>query len=352
MKNKLIFIIIFIILLISLEGCHVHSNINEYTISDECVLVYSAIVGGRLIRYDLTNRRASVCCPDPLCDHGDSCPVSNIITYCVDNNYIVFSKGNFNSPLYCFDLENFNIKKIIDCQSCQTPKICGSFVFFSAAQIEYDDDGKPVSRIWNVYKYDMVNDDLLKLSKEPLDDDYGIIPIEFTNDRILWYSPPHYYTSDMDYENISNIDYKMTIGDYDYNNEVIREENGSFYYNFSRKDRNTGEIINVAHGVHSYRLDFNDNPQGMLFNSYHDGTNGNVLYYVNFDNLKVKSICVLPESYDLLDLYTNRSTHQYADNYVGVYVKRSEDELENALLYGETMLFVNINTGEYFVISP
>ena len=48
---------------------------------------------GTLKRYDLVNKTISVACPDPLCEHGDDCPVTNISGYTVTDKYVFLERG-------------------------------------------------------------------------------------------------------------------------------------------------------------------------------------------------------------------------------------------------------------------
>ena len=60
-----------------------------------------------LIRYDLKTGRSAIACPDPLCEHGENCPVKGINSsrFYVTENYLFWAtSGSRDNSVLCYDL--------------------------------------------------------------------------------------------------------------------------------------------------------------------------------------------------------------------------------------------------------
>lgn len=348
--KKIVIALIVIITLLTLLGCS-----SEYKIIEgDTNFIYSAHWQGQLIKYDLANKKATIACPDPMCEHGEDCLVSNVSDdICVSEDYIMFKSGAWAQALYCYDLKKGVIEKVMDYTSCQSVGIYDNFAFFSAAHMIYDDEGKPIRKEWYPYKYDMAKKKLTKLSDKPLNTEKGILPFGIDDNKILWRDGNgETFATDFNFNEKSWEYTPMLIGDYIYSNNAEYQEDGSFYWNFSRTHISDGTVEEVIHAAFSYRLDNDDNPTGILFNTFHNGSDGNTLYRVKFDDLSVEELCDIPDGYLLSELYTAFGSRLYSGDYVGVYVHPENAEESNFENLGDTMLFVNVKTKEYFILAP
>ena len=102
-------------------SCNQSSDLDMNFANPEERFIYSYRNYGTLIRYDIIDKKATIACPDPLCEHGKDCPVTNIFTAYVSKDYIMYGKlengllGGYT--IYCYDLINGIVSKILECQS-------------------------------------------------------------------------------------------------------------------------------------------------------------------------------------------------------------------------------------------
>ncbi len=345
MKIRFLALLLAAVSVLCLVGCTAGAALPD---TEDEVCVYSAQWFGRLIRYDLVNKKASVVCPEPACEHKD-CPASSVDKYYVGNEHIVLMKNNgYSSAVYCYYINKGEFVKIMECAHTQLPIIGGSCTYFSAAYIEYAEGHKPLGRRWHVYKYDMENGELTTLTQEPLTVAEGPRPRKINEASILWEDENGYYTTDLQYRNAQSADYNSgMLGDYEYIFEKVRCEDSVYRFNISAKNRVTGEVRDVLKGAHSYRLDFYDDPKGAVFTEYTIGEPVTELHYVSFDTLERKKLCTVPEGYSIMQVFTADNERRYIGDYVGVYIK----SLDNKSNHSEKMMFVNVKTGESFIIS-
>ena len=130
--------------------------------------LYAATWGGRLIRYDVVDKKATVACPDPQCNHDDNCLVTKIDRLTVSDDYLLYVRGEFAGDIYCYDIKAGKIDKIHSAAQSSALYLINDTVFFSASQYEYNEDGSLKSEVWNVYKYDIVSKNLAKINDTPI----------------------------------------------------------------------------------------------------------------------------------------------------------------------------------------
>ena len=90
MKKFISIILILATLILSLTSCKGEEPPESTFVNDRFIFQLDNNV---LKRYDLVSRTVSVACPDPLCEHGDECPVTNISGYTVTDKYVFLERG-------------------------------------------------------------------------------------------------------------------------------------------------------------------------------------------------------------------------------------------------------------------
>lgn len=73
---------------------------------------------------------------------------------------------------------------------------------------------------------------------------------------------------------------------------------------------------------------------------------------MDYDTFEIRKLCDLPEGMAAFDLYTEQGSKRCLENYVGIYVNADGISYEEAALTSESMMFIDIDTGEYFVLTP
>ena len=321
--------------------------------------VYSYRDYGTLIRYDIIDKKATIACPDPLCEHGKDCPVTNIFTAYVSKDYIMYGKlengllGGYT--IYCYDLTNGVVSKVLECPRYQDIVFIKDAAYFSASRVEYNADGSPDGEVWDVYRYTMASQDLAKLNTESLVSEVSVN--RYTDDQIVWwdiheFSGSSYFSTDYDFQNLTPANGDSIIGDYTYHFAYHYGEDGSLKHDITRTVMSTGTTENVVTGGASYRLDNIDNPKGVVYNTY-ENDDGRTIYYKSLSDLNEKVLCRIPDEYALSgdEVYPNAGTALYAGGYIGIYVY-PKDADHSEYHSGDTMLFVHIDTGDMFVLSP
>ncbi|MBR3964225.1 MAG: hypothetical protein IKJ80_02335 [Clostridia bacterium] len=346
MKTRFLALLLAAVSVLCLVGCTPSVDIPD---AEKETCIYSAQWLGRLIRYDLTNKKATVVCPDPACEHKD-CTATDVDKYCVGDDHIVYvRKKGAASTVYCYYISKGELVKIMDCEYTQVPIIGGSFAYFAAANIEYDEAGKPLGRKWHIYKYNMETNELRALTQAPVPVNQGPRPEKITETNIFWQDETGGYTTDLEYQNRQPSDYHSgMIRDYEQHFEVVWGENAIYTFNITAENLVTGEIHDMVKGAYWYRLDFFDDPKGVIFTEYKNGDPITELKYVSFDTFETRKLCDAPEGYCISQMVSASWEHRYVGDYVGIYVKRLGSTSE----HGEEMMIVNVTTGENFIISP
>ena len=359
MKKKILFIILLSFIMSILCSCNQSSDLDMNFANPEERFIYSYRNYGTLIRYDIIDKKATIACPDPLCEHGKDCPVTNIFTAYVSKDYIMYGKlengllGGYT--IYCYDLTNGVVSKVLECPRYQDIVFIKDAAYFSASRVEYNEDGSPDGEVWDVYRYTMASQDLAKLNAESLVSE--VLVDHYSEDQIVWwdiheFSGSSYFSTDYDFQNLTPANGDSIIGDYTYHFAYHYGEDGSLKHDITRTEMSTGTIENVVTGGASYRLDNIDNPKGVVYNTY-ENDDGRTIYYKSLSDLNEKVLCRIPDEYALSgdEVYPNAGTTLYAGGYIGIYVY-PKDADHSEYHSGDTMLFVHIDTGDMFVLSP
>ena len=320
--------------------------------------VYAAKMYGKLIRYDVVDKKAVVACPDPLCGHDTkSCLATNIYTAHVGNDYIMYGRLEDGllggDTIYCYDLKRGTISKVMDCPRYQEIAFIKDAAYFSASHVEYDDDGKPQGEVWDVYRYTMASKELVKINDESLGNE--VVVEDYTDRQIVWFDfggSGSYFTTDYNFKNQAPTTNELKIGNYIYDIKTNYNEDDSFTHSIHRKEINTENWEEVVTGIFSYRLDNIDDPKGIVYNINEKGE-WNSIYYKQLSDLSTRKIGTVPKGYTLTNdgVYPEMGTTFYAGGYIGIYV--SKDNADHSESHnGQTVWFVNIDNGDNFIVTP
>lgn len=359
---KRFILVLLIIASIILSGCNDEPDTSWMIEGGETDrFIYSSRMYGQLIRYDVVDQKATVACPDPMCEHGSDCLATNIFASYVGEEYIVCVRLNNGilggNTMYSLDLKTGSYTKVMECPRFQQVAFINDFALFSGSRVIYNEDGSVKGEVWDVYKYYMGKNELIKINKESLND--GLYVANYTDDRIIWCdlyrnSGYDYFETDYNFENLTPCENNLCIGEYEYEIDSDYAEDGSITFDISRKHIKTGDTEVLLSNITSYRLDNINDPKGIVYNSFIEDKNKFVIRYISLGDLSVKKLAGLPRGYTYNGselVFPNIGTSLYANGYVGVYVTSSDHDLSDGH-NSNTMFFVNIENGENFVINP
>lgn len=360
MKKKITLLLLLSLIISALWGCGNKSPTGDLDFPEITGdrFVYAVKMYGKLIRYDVIDKKAVIACPDPLCRHDTtSCLVTNIFTAYVSHDYIMYGRleegilGGYT--IYCYDLKNGIISQLLDCPGYQSVTFIKEAAYFSASHVEYDGDGKPKGSVWDVYRYTMKSKELVKLNEEGLG---SAVSVEtYTDNQILWWDcdgSGSYFTTDYNFKNQTPATYELRTGDYVYDFKTIYGEDGTFTHTICRKKTKSDNWEEVVAGIFSYRLDNADDPKGIVYN-INEKSEWDSIYYKKLSDLSVRKIGTVPKGYTLTNngVYPEIGTSFYADGYIGIYVSKNSAKHSDTH-NGNTVWFVNVDTGDNFVLTP
>lgn len=362
--RKIIILLLTALLMTSvLCGCHDHTTPpTDLDLPDEVDgvedrFVYAAKMYGKLIRYDVIDKKAVIACSDPLCGHDtSSCLATNIFTAYVSHDYIMYGRMDDGAlggyTILCYDLKGGNVMEVLECPGYQAITFIGDAAYFSASHVEYDDNGKPQGSVWDVYRYTMASGELVKLNNESLGSAVSVQ--SYTDDHILWWDMGgrgSFYTTDFSFNNKVSAANENRMGNYSYDFRTDYAEDGSFTYTIDRTS-DEGKLEEVVSGIFSYRLDNIDDPHGIVYN-INTEDEWKTIYYKDLSDLSTKKLGRVPDGYNLTSdgVYPEIGTSLYAGGYIGIYVTR--DDADHAETHSaKTVWFVNIENGDNFVVTP
>ena len=174
-----------------------------YTVFDE-----AGFDGGLLKRYDLVEKKASIVCPDPLCEHGEGCFARGIVGYTVTDKYLFLERGSaFDGiTLYIYDIGNNTSEPLIGGTQLGEVFMAGKYAFFSIGNYEYTDTGELIGEFFYAYRYDTVKKKLEQVGDEPVN---GYIRmIHYSDSEIYWSDSAGLYITDYDFVKIRDWSYK------------------------------------------------------------------------------------------------------------------------------------------------
>lgn len=310
--------------------------------------LYAATWGGRIIRYDVIDRRASVACPDPQCKHGEDCPVTLVERLTVSDDYLLYVHGELAGDVYCYNLRLGTIDKIISVAQASALYLINKTVYFSASQYEYNDDGSIRGEVWNVYKYDIDSKQLTRLNDEAL---AASVSVErHTEDTIIWKSMDKTrFSSDYDFKNIiANLPPQpQVVGDYTYKAASHYHE-GMYIYKVERSNNidNTTELVQDR--ILSFRWDNPKSPKRMIYIPL----NEDALYSIDLTTMNNSKLCDIPKGTSVTDIFVVQGNDYMVGNFIAFHVYSTGSKDDEEKLTSESLMFVNVTNGEHFIITP
>ena len=155
MKKILALILIIASLSLPLTSCKGNEPSESGYVNDRFIFQLDRTV---LKRYDLFSRTVSVACPDPLCDHGEACVVSDISGCRTSRNCVYFYKDGFR----CYNPARNEIKLIFEsgAQVFGPGQGVENTVYFTVYSYDYDDNGMIIGGGYDIYGYLCYDDGL------------------------------------------------------------------------------------------------------------------------------------------------------------------------------------------------
>lgn len=164
--------------------------------------------GGLLKRYDLIEKKVSIVCPDPLCEHDEECFARGVIGYSVTDKYLFIERGSAfeGMTLYIYDISNNTVAPLIDGTQLGEVFMADRYAFFSIGNYEYDDKGVLKGEVFYAYRYDTVKKKLERVGDTPVG---GYIRmLHYDENEIYWSDDTGLYITDYDFMKIRDWSYK------------------------------------------------------------------------------------------------------------------------------------------------
>ena len=348
--------------------------------TDGCIYLDS---GNLICRIDTEERRMSVVCPDPVCEHSDDNCVARgktQLTVCGDVLYFTGGSGIGHgweqaSDLYMYDLKEGSARIIFHIDGAvRHPRQIGHYVYFTAGEyvderIENEDGSISVitSSLWDAYRYDIKTDKTEKLSSQHLDCDYADIDdYDAESKRIYWSMVNYPISTDLDFGDvrIEESPYGFAFGDWEY---AIDFDLTNYSWKAERLNINTKEIELLFTGASVPVI--SPSADGMLYTLYEVDGNGNrekhgevedIVRFYSFAEETSKIVYEAPDELNLdgvnnPEMGNNEcfedwivvGCHYYADE----YFEYDDDENEFIAATEYYILVLNVETGENFIIK-
>lgn len=318
----------------------------------ESPYVYDA-PSGILLRFDIKRKRATIACPDPLCDHGDKCPVNGIADVAVAKDYIYFRKGM--TDLYCYRLAENKVERIFRTNGRLDMNFypVGNRMYFSSCEYEINKTNGSISRqIWNFYRYDAETNQTEKLSKEPIVSSIRVLNSK--NGRLHLEENGKQYSTDMNFENRSE-EWNVKSSE----NFTLSVDYAAEGMTLSKTDLSTGESKVIASGMVSMRgtylgdsmnLDEGHLIYGWLYTEGELNEKGeliqlNRLYYIDKETFSSTLLWEGKEPLRISSIWQEGANTLSSGGYVGLRVQHLEDDMIT-----NGLLIVNPMKNEAFVI--
>ncbi len=200
-----------------------------------------------LVEFDVVAGSARVPCPDPLCEHGEGCLVSDIGGCYTSKDCVYFYKDGFR--VYNPAKNEINLLFESGAQVFGPGQGSGNTVYFTVYSYDYDDTGMVTGAGHDVYRYDEQTYKLEKLTEEKIANKIDFV--ECTGEKIIWnFSFEGTYTTDLNFQN------KMpyTAPEEKYTFEInSRLPHSGIAFECYRKDSESGEKTLVFPPANSYR---------------------------------------------------------------------------------------------------
>lgn len=364
MKKTISMIFLFMTIISVFSSCGGDSNINF--VNDRCIYRTDSFT---LYCYDLVNKTCMIACPDPLCEHGNDCPVTNLDETTITDRYIFLRKGfdGRSVTMSVYDLATNKINEIASGVQSNAVSMAGEYAFFTMSHYEYSEDGELEKEVFNLYRYDTRTGEVKAFTETPVNG--SVTVLHYDNERIVWYGlRDGYFSSDYDFNDITEADRTSAVAAINtvdgclYENSSVTDEYGR--KNIMKKTNlETGEIYTFFDEADSFRWANKETKSGILYRPSEivlveiDGEEKyvrrgiNTIVYVNTKDPSKIFEFKLPENIVTATVSSEFGNRWYLNDYTSTSVSvYSYDEEGNK--YSTTAMFViNCETGESFVIE-
>ena len=357
--KKIISLILITLLMFSFVSCKDNNEISEYK-NDRYIYGMVPMPEGyaTIMKFDVVEKTAVPACPDPICDHGRSCPVSGITDFSATNNCIYIERGDIStgSRLYVYDLRTNKIELIIEGSQVSSVRTGpNNFAFFTMSEMEYNDNGEVVREICYVYSRNEITGELKRLNTEPL---VGFAHLtDYTDDTLIWNidGVKGYQATDYDFQNMRP--YNFPKEEFSFEFETI--QTGGFRYELYRINNITGKKSLIFKDAKSFRY-CNIRPisGGAL---YIPGTNigteeepyyvsDEKIIYTDLYDTSITHTWEIPEDISVVGINRNGKNSKQLNDYHGFDCQQYETDEQGNLYQLHGIFVVNPTTKEAFPI--
>ena len=328
--------------------------------NDSVCYMYELTADHVLKRFDLVTRKTTVACPDPLCEHGENCPVNGIsyLEYTSEQR-IYFSKA-WDTQLYCYDIDTGTIELIFTAegQISHRLKAVDGVIYFSASTYQRDTNGTLKKEVWDVYAYFQDTRQVQKQNETSFADAPILVRVSQTQEqqtKLAWKMADTYFETDMQFQNRQELEkapptMQNQNGFYQYTFATRPSAaNGKMVYDLLRQNLETKETETLVADVATFRAirDERETLIGFIYNLDADREEYRSVYLVLFSDSTPTKLFTLPSGYSTGPIYADYGSSLQKGDYVGFHVRKEDDpEFGNWSLY-----VVDLRTKEGFFIT-
>ncbi|MBQ8862424.1 MAG: hypothetical protein IJ021_06780 [Clostridia bacterium] len=357
--KKIISLILITLLMFSFVSCKDNNEISEYKNDRYIYAIVPTTEGYKtLIKFDVVEKTAVTACPDPLCEHGRSCPVSGMSNCSVTDNCIYIERGDISTgkSVYVYDLAKNEISLFVKCKQISTPqKGPNGLVYFTISQIEYNDEGLAEKEIFHLYCRNEKTGELKRLTTEPLAG-FAHLP-NYAEDKLIWTlsGEPGYWSTDIDFQNrqpyeIPRADYMFefdTIYTNTLRHEVYRINNitgeKSLIFKDAASFRYLGNYPNYYAALYKPMVAVGEDEELEYIHT------GEIAYIDLYDTSKT-FIWDVPEDISVPNIYNEVRNPRRVNDYHGFDCQQYETDEQGNLYQLHGIFVVNPTTKEAFPI--
>ncbi|MBQ7291014.1 MAG: hypothetical protein IJW76_04720 [Clostridia bacterium] len=357
--KKIISLILITLLMFSFVSCKDNNEISEYK-NDRYIYGMVPMPEGyaTIMKFDIIEKTAVPACPDPLCDHGRSCPVSGITDFSATKNCIYIKRGDVSTGtrLYVYDLRTNKIELLMKGTQFSSVEVGPTnFVYFTMGEMEYNDAGEAVKENFHLYRRNEITGELKRLTTEPLAGFADLI--DYNNDTFVWIlrGKQGWQASDSNFQNIRP--YEFPKEEFTFDSETIYT--GGIRHELYRINNITGEKNLIFKDALSFRY-CNVRPisGGTLhIPSINAGTEEKPHYisehkiiYTDLYDTSITHTWEIPEDISVPNIYREGKNSKQLNDYHGFDCQQYEKDEKGNLYRLHGIFVVNPTTKEAFPI--
>lgn len=312
-----------------------------------------------LVEFDTVTKTARIPCPDPLCDHGEGCVVSDISGCRTSRNCVYFYKDGFR----CYNPARNEIKLIFEsgAQVFGPGQGVENTVYFTVYSYDYDDNGMIIGGGYDIYGYDEQTHKLEKLTVEKLANKVDFV--ECKGEKIIWsFFGEGQYTTDLNFQNKTPYEAPKE----EYTLEInSRLPHSSVAFECYIKNNESGEKTIVFPPASSYRYASYEKKDSFFYiparlekigvdeatgESIYTYRPTNKLVYVNAYDTSDTYTWEFPKGMGIITAFMHADNHREVGKYVAFTCNKTEyGEAGERHTYGGIFV-VNTETKEAFTL--